>query len=135
MILSACNTSESTTDVRSRQSGYRAGVAGQGATLNGLVRAFLVAGSRSVMTTHWSIPDAAVLGDGRKVEVSTPLMISMFSVGGTSSISGAVRTGQTRMIATAELSHPVYWGAFTVVGDGSKSMLTQPSSKVADARP
>ena len=124
VVLSACDTAESTSDQRSRSSGFRAGLAGQGATLNGLVRAFLVAGSRAVLTTHWSIPESVTVRPGATVQISTPLMVTLFGAARTLSISGAVRAGQASLMANPDTSHPLYWGAFAVVGDGSKSMLS-----------
>ena len=131
VVLSACDTAESTSDQRSRSSGFRAGLAGQGATLNGLVRAFLVAGSRAVLTTHWSIPESVTVRPGTKVLISTPLMVTLFGAARTVSISGAVRAGQAQLMADPDTSHPLYWGAFTVVGDGSKSMLSGASPQTA----
>lgn len=133
VVLSACDTAESTSDARSRRSGFRAGLAGQGATLNGLVRAFLVAGSRAVLTTHWSIPESVTVRPGKKIAISTPLMVTMFGAAKTATISGAVRAGQLSLITDPDTSHPLYWGAFAVVGDGSKSMLS--GTPVSAARP
>ena len=127
VVLSACNTAAETTASRARGAtraagGFQAGRAGQGATLNGLVRAFLVAGSRTVVTTHWAIPDGFKTRDGRQVAASTQLIETFFKNGATASIATAMR-----MIGNADTSHPYYWGAFAVVGDGDKSMFARAS--------
>lgn len=125
VVLSACNTAAETSSARGTAgAGFRTGRAGQGATLNGLVRAFLVAGSRTVLTTHWAIPDSFRTRDGREVPASTRLMESMFQAGSQSSISRSLREAQSTMIGNIDTSHPYYWAAFAVVGDGSKSMLS-----------
>ena len=132
VVLSACNTAAETTASRARGAsraagGFRAGRAGQGATLNGLVRAFLVAGSRTVVTTHWAIPDGFKTRDGRQVAASTQLIETFFKNGATSSIASAMRASQAGMIGNADTSHPYYWGAFAIVGDGEKSMFARAS--------
>ncbi len=132
VVLSACNTAAETTASRARGAsraagGFRAGRAGQGATLNGLVRAFLVAGSRTVVTTHWAIPDGFKTRDGRQVAASTQLIETFFKNGATSSIASSMRASQAGMIGNADTSHPYYWGAFAIVGDGEKSMFARAS--------
>ena len=132
VVLSACNTAAETNISRARGAssaagGFRAGRAGQGATLNGLVRAFLVAGSRTVVTTHWAIPDGFKTRDGRQVAASTQLIETFFKTGATQSIASAMRASQAGMIGNADTSHPYYWGAFAVVGDGEKSMFARAS--------
>ena len=130
VVLSACNTAAETNISRARGAtsaagGFRAGRAGQGATLNGLVRAFFVAGSRTVVTTHWAIPDSFRSRDGREIAAATQLMETFFSNGAKISIAAALRASQAQMIETIDTSHPYYWGAFAVVGDGEKSMFAR----------
>lgn len=120
VVLSACNTAAEVGNAQeTSDAGFRAGRAGQGATLNGLVRAFLVAGSRTVLTTHWAIPDSFRTRDGRQVGASTRLIETMFSVAREKPIDQSLRTAQARMIDDVDTSHPYYWGAFAIVGDGS----------------
>lgn len=126
VVLSACNTAAETRASRaSGTTGFRAGRAGQGATLNGLVRAFLVAGSRTVVTTHWAIPDGFRTRDGRQVAASTQLMETFFQQGATNSIASSMRSAQSKMITAPDTSHPYYWGAFAIVGDGEKLMFAR----------
>jgi CHAT domain-containing protein len=128
VVLSACNTAAETRASRaSGTTGFRAGRAGQGATLNGLVRAFLVAGSRTVVTTHWAIPDGFKTRDGRQVAASTQLIETFFKTGITQSIASSMRAAQAGMIGSVDTSHPYYWGAFAIVGDGEKLMFARAS--------
>ena len=126
VVLSACNTAAETTASRASGSGIRVRP-GQAQTLNGLVRAFLVAGSRAVLTTHWAIPDGFKTRDGRQVPASTQLIGTLFKTGATESIGDALRTAQVQMITNPDTSHPYYWGAFALVGDGARSMLARAS--------
>jgi CHAT domain-containing protein len=126
VVLSACNTAAETTVTRATGSaGFLATSAAQGATLSGLVRAFFVAGSRTVLATHWAIPDGFKTSDGRNVPAATALVEALFRDGGTDSIAAALRKAQTGMIANADTSHPYYWGAFAIVGDGKKLMFAR----------
>ena len=126
VVLSACNTAAETTASRASGSGIRVRP-GQAQTLNGLVRAFLVAGSRAVLTTHWAIPDGFKTRDGRQIPASTQLIETLFKTGATESIGDSLRTAQVQMITNPDTSHPYYWGAFALVGDGSRSMLAHAS--------
>jgi CHAT domain-containing protein/tetratricopeptide (TPR) repeat protein len=126
VVLSACNTAAETTASRASGSGIRVRQ-GQAQTLNGLVRAFLVAGSRAVLTTHWAIPDSFKTRDGRQIPASTQLVETLFKSGATESIGDSLRTAQAQMIHNPETSHPYYWGAFALVGDGARSMLARAS--------
>lgn len=127
VVLSACNTAAETNGRAGGAAGFTAGAAGQGATLNGLVRAFLVAGSRAVLTTHWAIPDSFKTRDGRQVAASTQLIETFFKTGKTDSIATALRAAQTGMINQIDTSHPYYWAAFAIVGDGDKHMFARAS--------
>ncbi len=122
VVLSACNTAASASTARTRQTGFRSEL-GQAATLNGLARAFLVAGSRAVLTTHWAIPDSFRARDGRVIEASTRLISQMFQAGQSGPMGGALREAQVGMMSGIDTSHPYFWGAFMLVGDGARPML------------
>lgn len=100
VALSACDT---------------AGAGGVGESLSGLARAVFRAGARGLLVTHWDVVTGA----------SVPLMIGTFS-GGNRDSAQALRIAQLRMIDTAgtspqapmEISHPNYWAAFVLIGDG-----------------
>jgi CHAT domain-containing protein len=105
IVLSACDT------------------AGPGAktgeSLSGLARAFFRAGARGVLVTHWPIETGAAV----------PLMINTFPAHGTGlDTAQALRQAQLQMIDTAGagnnpigLSHPNYWSAFALIGDGVRT--------------
>jgi CHAT domain-containing protein len=102
VALSACDT------------GGPAGQTG-GESLSGLARSFLYAGARSLLVTHWAILE----------KPSTELLITCFKRLGSHNVSlaEALRDGQTALIQNPNTSHPMIWGAFTIVGDGGQ--LTQ----------
>jgi CHAT domain-containing protein len=98
VILSACNTA--------------AGDGKSGGALSGLARAFLYAGSRSLLVSHWYVnSDAAV-----------ELVIGMFAeIGrrpGTGRAEALRRTMADRIRAGGFRAHPSYWAPFVVVGEG-----------------
>jgi CHAT domain-containing protein len=86
--------------------------------LDGLVRSFIVANARSVLATFWRVP---------AIEQSDELMGAFYRAGRTDSISESLKIAQNTLIAQPRYSHPYYWGAYFLVGDGSKSMLTPPT--------
>lgn len=100
VVLSACNT------------GGGAGVGGGagGESLTGLARAFFYAGARSLLVSHWIVPS----------EATVDLMTGTFDALGAGSAgrAEAVRRGQTAILDRPDTSHPFFWGAFSLVGDG-----------------
>lgn len=108
VVLSACNT---------------AGPAGEstGESLSGLARAFFYAGARGLLVSHWLVEDRA----------TAELMSTMFGGlrgGGGKSTAEALRQAQNGILARAGTgglpviwSHPLFWSAFTVVGDGARA--------------
>lgn len=112
VVLSACDTSAGASTLTARQRGLES----SSAALDGLVRSFLAARARSVLATFWSVPVS---------EETDALMEAFYRAGRTSTISGALREAQlTLMQQPTRYSHPYYWGAYFLVGDGSKTMLT-----------
>lgn len=101
VVLSACNT---------------AGPGGEsgGESLSGLARAFFYAGARTLLVTHWQIPD----------EPTVRLMVGLFRniADRDLTIDEALRQSQIAVADTPKLSHPLNWGAFTVVGDGNRAL-------------
>jgi CHAT domain-containing protein len=108
-ILSACNT---------------ASADGQGAeAVSGLGRAFFYAGSRALLVSNWSVHSGA----------TTELMSEMFdalSAERTLTRTEALRRTQLGQIESGSFeadgkvafsyAHPIFWAAFTVVGDGGR---------------
>ena len=99
VVLSACNT---------------ASADGVGAdALSGLARAFLYAGARSLIVSHWEIDDA----------ITARLMSRVFEI---SSRNKRLTHGEVMQQATLELiasarnddeAHPALWAPFVVVGE------------------
>jgi len=94
--------------------------AGGGESLSGLARAFFLAGAHGLLVSHWDVVTGA----------SVPLMIGTFGAGGgTGDSAQALRAAQLRMIDSAgssakapiEISHPNYWAAFVLIGDGVRA--------------
>jgi CHAT domain-containing protein len=110
-VLSACETSSGT----SQQTGRLSGQEDSTPTLDGLVRAFLSANARAVLATYWKVPAETE---------SDELIGAFYRTGRTASIGSALREAQLTLIRQPRFSHPYYWGAYFVVGDGSKTMLT-----------
>lgn len=111
IVLSACDTAAGVSQAEARAAGQEE----TGATLEGLVRAFLAANARAVLTTYWPISD-----EGESVR----LIEEFYRAGRTADIGDALKTAQASLIADPATSHPIYWGAFFVVGDASKTMLS-----------
>jgi len=107
VILSACDTAGSATVGATREAGVTSG--GEFA-LDGLVRAFVGAGGRTVLASHWPVPDDFN---------ATGRLISGLFEGDGRETAEALRTSQVALMDDPETSHPFYWSAFAVVGDGA----------------
>ncbi|MCB2065704.1 MAG: CHAT domain-containing protein [Erythrobacter sp.] len=108
VILSACNTASEGGLVASRE----AGVSGTGNfALDGLVRAFVGAGGRTVVASHWPVPD--------DFNATERLISGFFQAGRGEATTEALREAQIALMDDADTSHPFYWAAFAVVGDGT----------------
>ena len=107
VILSACDTAGSATVGATRE----AGVTGGGEfALDGLVRAFVGAGGRTVLASHWPVPD--------DFDATGRLISGLFAEDARAT-AGALRQSQLALMDDADTSHPFYWSAFAVVGDGA----------------
>jgi len=100
VVLSACNT------------GGGAGNFG-GEALSGLASAFVEAGARSLLVTHWVVDSRAAAG-------FTTGMFQRLANGSSDGAAAAIRAVQARMIARPETAHPFFWAAFTLLGDGRR---------------
>jgi CHAT domain-containing protein len=107
VILSACDTAGGATVGVTRE----AGVTGGGEfALDGLVRAFVGAGGRTVLASHWPVPD--------DFNATGKLIGGLFTSDG-QQIADALNASQLGLMDNADTSHPFYWSAFAVVGDGA----------------
>ena len=114
VVLSACETAAGVSGVGGRLGGQDE----SGATLDGLVRAFITANARAVLATYWKVPAVAS---------SDEFIRTFYARGRTDSIGGALRDAQLEAMKRPATSHPYFWGAYFLVGDASKSMLSPPS--------
>jgi CHAT domain-containing protein len=99
VILSACNTAAS--DGRPRAEG-----------LSGLARAFIIAGARSLLVTHWSIPSSPA------VHITTR-MVAARAAEPRLEWAQALQRAIIHLIddhAVPSFAHPANWGAFAIVG-------------------
>ncbi len=107
VILSACDTAGSATVGATREAGV---TSGGDYALDGLVRAFVGAGGRTVLASHWPVPD--------DFSATERLISGLFADRGTATVT-ALRRSQIGLMEDAKTSHPFYWSAFAVVGDGN----------------
>jgi CHAT domain-containing protein len=84
------------------------GDARAGAGLLGLTRAWMTAGARAVVATHWPVPDT----DG-------DLIPAFYRNLGADSVAEALRRSQVEQIHSGTWqAAPSYWAAFQVTGGG-----------------
>ncbi|NJN46471.1 MAG: CHAT domain-containing protein [Candidatus Competibacteraceae bacterium] len=101
VLLSACNT---------------AGEGGgqlRGEGLSGLATAFLYAGARSLLASHWYVVSEPT------VTLTTRTFESFSQVPGQGRAE-ALRRAQLSLLNDANTAHPVFWAAFTLIGDNGR---------------
>lgn len=99
VLLSACNTA-----------GAGGGLRGEG--LSGLATAFFYAGTRALLASHWSvISEPTVFLTTRTFELfkKTPGL----------GRAEALRRAQLALLEQPNRSHPIFWAAFTLIGESS----------------
>jgi CHAT domain-containing protein len=107
VILSACDTAAQS----SLAANLEAGVSGGGdAPLDGLVRAFVAAGGRLVVASHWPVPD--------DYNATERLISGLFEAPPGTGTAEALRSSQLKLMSAPDTSHPFYWASFAVIGDG-----------------
>jgi CHAT domain-containing protein len=96
-----------------------------GESLSTLSRAFFGAGSRSVIASHWQVLAA-------ETEI---LMSGMYNEIGTknTAFGAALRESQRRLRRDPVTSHPTFWAAFVLVGDGAIRLYQDDNKAVAKA--
>jgi tetratricopeptide (TPR) repeat protein len=112
VILSACDTAGKASLAASREAGLRSG--GDFA-LDGLVRAFVGAGGRSVIASHWPVPD--------DYDATNRLISGLFAAPPGTSTATALRQAQRGLMASPATSHPYYWAGFAIIGDGAAPVM------------
>ncbi|MCW3796195.1 CHAT domain-containing protein [Sphingomonas sp. BN140010] len=113
VVLSACDTAGLATVAASREAGLSSG---GNYALDGLVRAFVGAGARSVVASHWPVPDT--YGSTRR------LIGGLLGARPNQPVAAALADAQRGLMDDARTSHPFYWAAFIILGDGAKPLLT-----------
>lgn len=111
VILSACDTAGMATVAASREAGI---TSGGNYALDGLVRAFVGAGARSVVASHWPVPE--------QFDATKRLITGMLDSAQGQSLARSISQAQAELMADPKTSHPFYWGAFIILGDGSRSI-------------
>jgi CHAT domain-containing protein len=112
IILSACNTASAAGLTATRNTGLTTGGAN---ALDGLVRAFVGAGGRTVLATHWPASD--------DFHATERLIGDLFRAPAGTSIADAMLSAETALMDDPVTSHPYYWSGFAIVGDGTKPLL------------
>lgn len=122
VILSACDTAGKATALATQSVGL--GTGGDVA-LDGLVRAFVGAGGRLVVASHWPVPD--------DFNATERLITGLFTASPGTATVRALRESQDKLMDDVNTSHPFYWSAFAVVGDGEMPVI-RPNTQVAQKR-
>ncbi|MCB2137204.1 MAG: CHAT domain-containing protein, partial [Rhodobacteraceae bacterium] len=84
----------------------------------GLAQAFLFAGARSLLVSHWSVDDLSA----RQLMVET--MRRYVEVPGTRK-AAALRFAMQTVRSTPGLEHPFFWAPFDLVGTGDRPTRDQ----------
>lgn len=116
VILSACDTAGGATAVATQSAGL--GTGGDVA-LDGLVRAFVGAGGRLVVASHWPVPD--------DYKATERLITGLFTAAPGTPTVRALRLSELQLMDDKDTSHPFYWAAFAVVGDGDIPVIRAPA--------
>jgi CHAT domain-containing protein len=116
VILSACDTAGKATAIATESAGLGAG---GDVELDGLVRAFVGAGGRLVVASHWPVPD--------DFNATEKLITGLFTTSpGTPTVT-ALRLSEQKLMDDPNTSHPFYWAAFAAVGDGDIPLIRLPA--------
>ncbi|MFN3470328.1 MAG: CHAT domain-containing protein, partial [Novosphingobium sp.] len=112
VILSACDTAGVASVAASREAGV---TTGGNYALDGLVRAFVGAGARSVVASHWPVPD--------DFDATKRLISGVIEASPGEPLAGGLERAQEKLMDDPNTSHPFYWAAFVIVGDGAKPLV------------
>jgi CHAT domain-containing protein len=115
VVLSACETASKIGESLNLAAGQGRDGGSTNASLEGLVRAVLAANARAVLATYWPISNAGE---------SEQFISAFYGAARKGTIGDALKFAQTELIANPASSHPYFWGAFFLVGDAQKPLLT-----------
>jgi CHAT domain-containing protein len=79
--------------------------------LNGLARGFLYAGGRSLLVTHWAVETESA------AKITTETLAS-YAREPAKGKAEALRQAMLKVMNDPKTSHPAFWAAFALVGDG-----------------
>ena len=120
VILSACDTAGAASASASREAGI---MTGGNYALDGLVRAFIGAGARSVIASHWPVPD--------NYNATKRLISGLIEAKPGQPLADALAGAQRGLMDDPQTSHPFYWAAFIILGDGAKPLVNARAPAVA----
>jgi CHAT domain-containing protein len=120
IILSACDTAGRADFTATEEAGL---TSGGDFALDGLVRAFVGAGGRLVVASHWPVPDA--------YDATQRLISGLFTAAPGTGTASALRQSQHRLMDDPATSHPYYWAGFAVIGDGTNPVVRPPPVRTA----
>ena len=120
VILSACDTAGEV----DAQSIREAGVAtGGGTSRDGLVRAFIGAGGRAVLASHWPAPD--------DFNATARLITGLFPAGAAVSTGEALLLAEQKLMADPLTSRPYSLAGFAVVGDATRPLVRSAAAQAS----
>jgi len=119
IVLSACDTAGQGSETAAEA----AGVSASDYSLDGLVRAFVGAGGRIVVASHWPVP----IDFG----ATQQLISGLFTAPPGTGTAAALRRAEMTLMDRAETSHPYYWSGFAVIGDGAVPVIRTPGQVAA----
>ena len=122
IILSACDTAGRADLVATEEVGL---TSGGDFALDGLVRAFVGAGGRLVVASHWPVPDA--------YGATQRLVSGLFTAPPGTSTAGALAAAERQLMDQPATSHPYYWAGFAVIGDGNIPVIRSDRVRSASA--
>lgn len=120
VILSACDTAGKATALATESAGL---TTGGDVELDGLVRAFVGAGGRLVVASHWPVPD--------DFNATQKLITGLFTAAPGTATVAALRLSEQKLMDDPDTSHPFYWAAFAAVGDGDIPLVRKPAMPAA----
>ena len=112
VVLSACDTAGTAGLQATAEAGLEGG---GGQALDGLVRAFIGAGGRQVIASHWPAPE--------EYNATKRLFTSFFASPPNTSVGDALLAAQQQLMDDPHTSHPFYWSGFALVGDGERPLF------------
>lgn len=109
VVLSACDTGAGLED------------GGGGAALGGLVSTFTYAGARNLLVSNWEVDSAA----------TETLMSALFNAKAATQGEALAAAMRSFIARDDDYSHPYYWAAFLIVGDGARALPGAETARVA----